>query len=57
MNDLKIPGGLRELGFTPADIPKLVEGTIPQHRTTKLSPLLAEKEDLYKLFENSMKIY
>ena len=38
MQDLKVPNGLRELGYQFTDIPALVEGTLPQHRVTKLSP-------------------
>ena len=38
MQDLKIPRGLGELGYQASDIPALVEGTLPQHRVTKLSP-------------------
>ena len=37
MQRLKTPNGLREIGYTSGDIPKLVEGTLPQHRVTKLS--------------------
>ena len=38
MRDLGMPNGLQEIGYTGADIPALVEGTLPQHRVTKLSP-------------------
>ena len=38
MQELKMPNGLGELGYTSRDIPALVEGTLPQHRVTKLSP-------------------
>ncbi|HUA18623.1 MAG TPA: hydroxyacid-oxoacid transhydrogenase [Bryobacteraceae bacterium] len=54
MQRLKTPNGLRELGYTPADIPKLVEGTLPQHRVTKLAPRPAGPEDLSALFEDAM---
>ena len=54
MERLKTPGGLRDLGYTSADIPALVEGTLPQHRVTKLSPRPAGPEELAKLFENAM---
>jgi hydroxyacid-oxoacid transhydrogenase len=54
MHDLHIPNGLREIGYETADIPRLVEGTLPQHRVTKLSPRPAGPEDLAGLFEAAM---
>ena len=54
MQRLKTPNGLREIGYTPSDIPKLVEGTLPQHRVTKLSPRPAGTEELGGLFEAAM---
>jgi hydroxyacid-oxoacid transhydrogenase len=57
MKSLKMPNGLAALGYTPADIPKLVEGTLPQHRVTKLSPRPATSEDLTHLFQDSLTIW
>ena len=57
MRNLDVPNGLLEMGFTEDDIPQLVEGTLPQHRVTKLSPRPAGAEDLAKLFMDSMKIW
>jgi hydroxyacid-oxoacid transhydrogenase len=54
MQRLKTPNGLREIGYTSADIPKLVEGTLPQHRVTKLSPRVAGPQELSALFEDAM---
>ena len=54
MQRLNVPNGLRAVGYTTADIPALVEGTLPQHRVTKLSPLPAGPEDLARLFEQAM---
>lgn len=54
MARLRVPNGLRALGYSAADIPKLVEGTLPQHRVTKLSPRPAGPEELASLFEQSM---
>ena len=54
MQRLKTPNGLRDIGYTSADIPKLVEGTLPQHRVTKLSPRPAGPEELSALFEDAM---
>jgi hydroxyacid-oxoacid transhydrogenase len=57
MRDLKVPNGLRELGYESTDIPALVEGTLPQHRVTKLSPRPAGPEELARLFEEAMTIW
>ena len=54
MQRLKTPNGLRDIGYTSSDIPKLVEGTLPQHRVTKLSPRPAGAEELSALFEDAM---
>jgi hydroxyacid-oxoacid transhydrogenase len=54
MQRLKTPNGLREIGYTSSDIPALVEGTLPQHRVTKLSPRPAGTEELAKLFEEAL---
>jgi hydroxyacid-oxoacid transhydrogenase len=57
MRRLGVPNGLRALGYGPADIAVLVEGTIPQHRVTKLSPRPAGPHDLARLFEESMVLW
>jgi hydroxyacid-oxoacid transhydrogenase len=54
MERLGAPIGLRTIGYTASDIPALVEGTLPQHRVTKLSPRPAGPEDLAALFEDAM---
>jgi hydroxyacid-oxoacid transhydrogenase len=54
MQRLKTPNGLREIGYASADIPALVEGTLPQHRVTKLSPRPAGPDELSTLFEEAM---
>ena len=54
MERLGVPNGLKAVGYTSADIPGLVEGTLPQHRVTKLSPRPAGPDDLAKLFEEAM---
>jgi alcohol dehydrogenase class IV len=54
MRRLKIPNGLSAIGYTKGDIPKLVEGTLPQHRVIKLSPRPVEREDLAQVFEDAM---
>jgi hydroxyacid-oxoacid transhydrogenase len=55
MQRLKVPNGLRALGYSAADIPALVQGTLPQHRVTKLSPRPAGEEELAGLFEGAMR--
>jgi len=54
MQRLKKPNGLRGIGYTSSDIPALVEGTLPQHRVTKLSPRAANPDELSALFEEAM---
>jgi hydroxyacid-oxoacid transhydrogenase len=54
MQRLRTPNGLRDVGYSSADIPALVEGTLPQHRVTKLSPRPAGSDELARLFEDAM---
>jgi hydroxyacid-oxoacid transhydrogenase len=54
MRELKVPNGLGAIGYTSADIPALVEGTLPQHRVTKLSPRPAGPDELARLFEDAL---
>jgi hydroxyacid-oxoacid transhydrogenase len=54
MQRLRTPNGLSAIGYTSADIPALVEGTLPQHRVTKLSPRPAGAEELARLFESAL---
>jgi hydroxyacid-oxoacid transhydrogenase len=54
MERLTVPNGLRAVGYSPSDISALVEGTLPQHRVTKLSPRPAGPEELAQLFEDAM---
>jgi hypothetical protein len=70
MSALNVPLGLSKFGYTTADIPDLVEGTLPQvvyflflcfpiqlflqKRVTQLSPTPTDRELLTSLFEGSM---
>ncbi len=54
MKRLGIPNGLSGVGYTEADIPALVEGTLPQHRVTKLSPRPVGAEELTAIFKDAM---
>ena len=57
MQQTGVPNGLSAIGFIEADIPALVEGTLPQHRVTKLSPRPANRADLTALFTNAMRYW
>ncbi len=54
MKQLQLPRGLAALGFTADDVSALTQGTLPQHRVTKLSPRPASEDDLKQLFLDSM---
>jgi hydroxyacid-oxoacid transhydrogenase len=57
MRRLNMPNGLCAVGYTADDIPALVQGTLPQHRVTKLSPRPASETDLSELFRASLTIW
>jgi len=57
MKSVGIPNGLSAVGYTDEDADKLVEGTLPQHRVTKLCPRPFTPEDLKRLFVESMRIW
>jgi hydroxyacid-oxoacid transhydrogenase len=57
MQRLETPNGLSALGYSSSDIPALVEGTLPQHRVTKLSPRPVGPEELARLFESAMRAW
>jgi len=54
MQRLKMPNGLRAVGYGSSDVPALVAGTLPQHRVTKLAPRPAGPDELAALFEDAM---
>lgn len=54
MQSLAMPNGLSSIGYTRDDIPALVQGTLPQHRVTKLSPRPADEQDLTRIFEDAL---
>jgi hydroxyacid-oxoacid transhydrogenase len=57
MRHTGMPNGLSAVGYTPADVPQMVAGTLPQQRLTKLSPLPFDESDLAKMFLDSMKYW
>lgn len=54
MRQLEMPNGLRAVGYGPDDVDRLADGTLPQHRVTKLSPRPASRDDLRELFRAAM---
>src|SRR5436309_7590632 len=54
MQRLKVPNGLRSVGYDKSDIPALVKGTLPPARVPKLSPRPVNEADLAHLFEESL---
>jgi hydroxyacid-oxoacid transhydrogenase len=57
MRKVGMPNGLQAVGFGPEDVKQLVEGTLPQHRVTKLSPRPATADDLKQLFLDSLRLW
>ncbi len=54
MRKTGMPNGLREVGFDEKDVDELVQGTLPQHRVTKLAPRPITPEDLKQLFRGAL---
>jgi hydroxyacid-oxoacid transhydrogenase len=54
MKKTDMPNGLQAVGYTPEDVDWLVNGTLPQHRVTKLSPRPADASQLKQLFLDAM---
>lgn len=57
---LGVPRGLKAVGYTKADIPMLVEGTLPQRRVLDLAPGVGDvagedgREHLTRMLESSL---
>ncbi|MGC9072212.1 MAG: alcohol dehydrogenase, partial [Acidilobus sp.] len=54
LEDLHVPTSLRDVGFTKADLDKLVEGAWAQQRLLVLSPKALSKDDLRSLFSEML---
>lgn len=54
MRDLGAPRGLRELGYSEADIPQLVEGALKQQRLLVLAPRTPGPDDLAQILQGSL---
>jgi len=57
LRELGMPNGLSGVGYTAADVPALVEGTLPQHRVTKLAPKPTGADELTALFNDSLTLW
>jgi hydroxyacid-oxoacid transhydrogenase len=57
MKQIGVPDGLSAVGYGPDDVGALVEGTLPQHRVTRLAPRAAGRSDLRRMFLESMKLW
>jgi hydroxyacid-oxoacid transhydrogenase len=56
VNRLDVPMGLRTFGYSEEDVPSLVEGTLPQHRVTKISPRPVGRDELEALFLDALDV-
>jgi hydroxyacid-oxoacid transhydrogenase len=52
-----MPNGLSAVGYSEADLERLVEGTLPQKRVTALCPRPFAPEDLRALFRDSLALW
>jgi hydroxyacid-oxoacid transhydrogenase len=54
MRDIGIPNGIGAVGYTEADIPELVPGTMKQQRLLATCPRTPEAEDIANILANSI---
>lgn len=54
MRDVGLPNGIGAVGYTEADVPALVEGSLKQQRLLATSPREVHAEDLERIFLRSM---
>ncbi|MDA1280410.1 MAG: iron-containing alcohol dehydrogenase [Chloroflexi bacterium] len=57
LREIGVPNGLAAVGYSIDDVPSLVEGTLPQHRVTKLAPRPTDADELTALFTDSMQLW
>ena len=57
MKDIGFPSGISEMGYTEADIPQIVEGTLKQQRMMVGCPREAGKEALTDIARQSLKYW
>ncbi|MHC4875122.1 MAG: hydroxyacid-oxoacid transhydrogenase [Planctomycetota bacterium] len=56
MRQMEQPMGIAEFGYSEADVPRLVDGTLVQARLLKLSPVETGPRELADLFRNSLQL-
>jgi alcohol dehydrogenase class IV len=54
MRDIDIPNGIAAVGYTEADIPNLVAGTMKQQRLLATSPRTPSADDIADIFTKSL---
>jgi hydroxyacid-oxoacid transhydrogenase len=57
MRSTGAPNGLSGVGYGEADIPSLTEGTLPQHRVTRLSPRPVDRAEIEALFASALRYW
>jgi hydroxyacid-oxoacid transhydrogenase len=57
MRRLGMPNGLSAVGYGEQDVEALVQGTLPQHRVTRLCPRPFRAEDLAGVFRASLRLW
>eukprot|EP01130_Rhizamoeba_saxonica_P013370 TRINITY_DN5704_c0_g1_i1.p1 TRINITY_DN5704_c0_g1~~TRINITY_DN5704_c0_g1_i1.p1 ORF type:complete len:204 (+),score=42.14 TRINITY_DN5704_c0_g1_i1:207-818(+) len=57
MDSLKMPNGLKAVGYSDNDLDQLVEGALPQQRVLQLSPIPVGRKELRNIYEHSMSVY
>ena len=57
MRDIGIPNGVAAVGYSAADIPALVEGTLKQQRLLASCPKPVTGDDLGGIFKRSLELW
>ncbi|ROR35184.1 hydroxyacid-oxoacid transhydrogenase [Inmirania thermothiophila] len=57
LRELELPNGLAEVGYTAADIPALVEGTLAQQRLLVNAPVAVDAALLEAVFRDSLRLW
>jgi len=57
MRDIGLPNGLAAVGFTEADVPSLVAGTLKQQRILAASPRPVDEDDVARILRGSLRLW